>query len=340
MKKKVLIAVASIAVLVALVGVNVVWFNRKVSNFRGPVELYVYPGTGVSEVLDSILASGMVKREANLRAVFKSELESVVPGHYMLDENSTCMYAARMLRGGWQTPVKLTLSGTIRSHQSLARKISARMMVDSAAVADFILNADSLKPYDVTPAMLFTRIIPDTYEIKWTSSVREIVDRLVKESDAWWTPERLFLASRQGLSKNEAVILASIVSGETRYQPEMPSIACVYLNRLKLGMKLQADPTVAFCFDYKPGRILKTHLAVDSPYNTYKHYGLPPGPIACPPKSCLEAVLRPDTHSYLYFCADPSFNGTHRFASTYTEHLNNANAFRKALTERQRNGSK
>ena len=101
-------------------------------------------------------------------------------------------------------------------------------------------------------------------------------------------------------------------------------------------MKLQADPTIAFCFDYEPGRILKSHLQVDSPYNTYKNYGLPPGPISCPPKSCLEAVLNPDSNSYIFFCADPSFNGTHRFATTYTQHLQNAREFQKALTARQR----
>ena len=126
------------------------------------------------------------------------------------------------------------------------------------------------------------------------------------------------------------------MDGETRYVPEQPTVAGVYLNRLKTGMKLQADPTVAYCFDYEPRRILRWMLLVDNPYNTYMYAGLPPGPISCPPKSCLEAVIHPEEHNYIYFCADPSFNGSHRFAVTYTEHLQNARAFQNALNERQR----
>ena len=189
-------------------------------------------------------------------------------------------------------------------------------------------SADTLK--------LFTRVIPDTYQMLWTASARDIYERLFKESDAWWTADRLAAARKQGLTKNEAITLASIVDGETRYVPEQPTIAGVYLNRLRTGMKLQADPTVAYCYGYTLNRILKVHLKVDSPYNTYMHFGLPPGPISCPPKSCLEAVLNPASHNYLFFCADPSFNGSHRFAATYAEHMINAKAFQKALTERQK----
>ena len=241
-----------------------------------------------------------------------------------------------MLHKGWQTPVNLTLSGAIRTPGVLARKIGAQMLVDSVDVASFIFSEDSLKNYGVDCKQLFTMVIPDTYQMMWTASVRDIFDRFAKERDAWWTPERVDAAHAQGMTPQEAVTLASIVDGETRYVPEQPTIAGVYLNRLRTGMKLQADPTVAFCFDYEPRRILKSHLAVDSPYNTYKYYGLPPGPISCPPKSCLEAVLHPESHNYIFFCADPSFNGSHRFAATYTEHLNNARAFQKALTARQR----
>ena len=162
------------------------------------------------------------------------------------------------------------------------------------------------------------------------------VPNLIKERNDWWTPERQAAARAQGLTPQQASTLASIVDGETRYVPEQPAIAAVYLNRLHSGMRLQADPTVAYCFDYRLNRILKSHLLVDSPYNTYMHAGLPPGPISCPPKSCLESVLHPDSHNYIFFCADPAFNGTHRFAATYTEHPANARSFQKALTERQR----
>ena len=131
-------------------------------------------------------------------------------------------------------------------------------------------------------------------------------------------------------------ILASIVSGETLKDFEYPRIAGVYLNRYRKKMKLQADPTVAFCFDYKLDRILKKHLKVDSPYNTYKYSGLPPAPINVPPKACLEAVLNPEKHNYLYFCASPEFDGTHRFAASFSDHKKNAKEFQRALTARQK----
>lgn len=312
-----------------------VWFDRKASNFTDEIEIYVYPTTSLKDVRDSLLLSGSVRNERSLRRVFQ-DMKHVEVGHYRIDSTCSSMYVSRMFQKGWQTPVNLTLSGSIRRPSDLARRIGRQMLVDSAEVASFLTCEDSLKAYGVDRAQLFTVIIPDTYQMLWTSSVREIMDRFVKERDAWWTPERQAAARAQGLTPQQASTLASIVDGETRYVPEQPTIAGVYLNRLRSGMRLQADPTVAYCFDYRLNRILKSHLLVDSPYNTYKHAGLPPGPISCPPKSCLESVLHPVSHNYIFFCADPAFNGTHRFAATYSEHLANARSFQNALNERQR----
>ena len=337
MKKWIWICVAAVLAIGLFAGVKAYqyWYDHKSPNFEGALDVYVYPWMEPETVCDSILASGKVRKPASLRRVFK-DVETLEVGHYRIDSTCTSVYVTRMLHKGWQTPVNLTLSGSIRTPAILARKIGAQMLVDSADVASFIFSKDSLKNYGVDPKQLFTMVIPDTYQMMWTASVRDIFDRFAKERDAWWTPERVSAAYAQGMTPQEASTLASIVDGETRYVPEQPTIAGVYLNRLRMGMKLQADPTVAFCFDYEPRRILKSHLAVDSPYNTYKNYGLPPGPISCPPKSCLEAVLHPESHTYIFFCADPSFNGSHRFAATYSEHLNNARAFQKALTARQR----
>jgi UPF0755 protein len=337
MKKWIWICIAAALVIGLFAGVKAYqyWYDHKSPNFEGALDVYVYPWMEPETVCDSILASGKVRKPASLRRVFK-DVETLEVGHYRIDSTCTSVYVTRMLHKGWQTPVNLTLSGSIRTPAILARKIGAQMLVDSVDVASFIFSKDSLKNYGVDVKQLFTMVIPDTYQMMWTASVRDIFDRFAKERDAWWTPERVSAAYAQGMTPQEASTLASIVDGETRYVPEQPTIAGVYLNRLRTGMKLQADPTVAFCFDYEPRRILKSHLAVDSPYNTYKYYGLPPGPISCPPKSCLEAVLHPESHNYIFFCADPSFNGSHRFAATYTEHLNNARAFQKALTARQR----
>ena len=338
MKKHVIWIIVALVVASFTVGgikVHHLWYDRKVPNFKGQMDLYVYPWMDVESIQDSILASGQVRKPSSLRRVFK-KLDSPRVGHYRIDSTCTSIYVTRMLDKGWQTPVNLTLSGSIRTPGVLARKIGAQMLVDSADVASFIFCEDSIINYGVNKALLFTMVIPDTYQMMWTASVRDIFDRFAKERDAWWTPERVDAAHAQGMTPQEVVTLASIVDGESKYVPEQPTIAGVYLNRLNSGMKLQADPTVAFCFDYEPRRILKAHLEVDSPYNTYKYFGLPPGPISCPPKSCLEAVLHPESHNYMFFCADPSFNGSHRFAATYTEHLANARAFQRALTTRQR----
>lgn len=338
MKKALVWAGAAVAVLLFTWGAVVayrMWYDRKVPNFAGVQHVYVYPDMSPEEVEESLLSSGKVKNASSFQRVFK-EVSAVKPGHYLVDSTCTSMYVKRMLEKGWQTPVNLTLSGSIRREADLVRKIDAQMMVDSAQVAGFVGSNDSLARYGVKRPHLFTLIVPDTYQILWTASVPEIMDRLVEQRSAWWTEERKAAAQKQGLTPMEVSVLASIVDGETKYVPEQPAVAAVYLNRLRMGMKLQADPTVAYCFDYQLNRVLKSHLLVDSPYNTYKYAGLPPGPISCPPKSCLEAVLHPDSHNYLFFCADPAFNGTHRFASSYSEHLANARAFQRALTERQR----
>ena len=328
------LAAAMLAVgLVAGIRLYNAFYDRKVPNFSGTYEFFVRPGMEPSAVVDTLLGSGVVLNGRSLHRTL-DPLRTLKTGHYTVDRKSSSKYVARMLSNGWQTPVNLTLSGTIRTPQVLARKIGNQMLADSASVAAFALSADSLARYGLSPAHLFTMVIPDSYQMMWTASVREIFDRFKKEADAYWTDERKQLARSQGLTPMEVSTLASIVDGETQYGPEQPTVAGVYLNRLRLGMPLQADPTVAFCFDYSLSRILTRHLDVDSPYNTYRYAGLPPGPISCPPKSCLEAVLHAQDHSYLYFCADPSFNGTHRFAATYSEHLTNARAFQRALDAR------
>lgn len=336
--KKALIALAILCAAALAWGGTVVYrkvYDRKMPNFTGTFEFYVRPGMETPEVVDTILASGKVLSPRSLRRCL-SALPEVKTGHYTLDARSSSMYAARMLSHGWQTPVVLTLSGAIRSPRVLARKIGAQMLVDSTELASFIYCEDSLSRYGLDTTRLFCMVIPDSYEVKWTASVRDIFDRFQKEHDAWWTPERKAAAEKQGLTMEEVSTLASIVDGETRYVPEQPTIAGVYLNRLRCGMKLQADPTVAYCYGYTLKRILRKHLEVDSPYNTYMYAGLPPGPISCPPKTCLEAVLHPEEHSYIYFCANPDLNGSHVFATKYQDHLDNARAFQKALTKRMK----
>ena len=343
MNKKSILLWGALVVLVALGTVAAFVLGRyyvdnKKPNFTEDYVLYVYPDMTVDHVLDSLqTGAGVIRPKSLERALAKVEAGArMKPGRYVVEPSFTSIYVARMVVFGWQTPQNLTLSGTIRSKGVLAKKIGMQMMVDSAAVATALEDKEFLAGYGFTPEDVFGLVLPDTYQMYWTASVKDIFDRFKKEYDAFWTPERIAKAEDQGLTRKQVSVVASIVSGETLKDFEYPIIAGVYLNRYKKGMKLQADPTVCFCFDYKLDRVLKKHLTVDSPYNTYKYAGLPPAPINVPPKACLDAVLNPDMHGYIYFCASPAFDGTHRFAVTYTEHMKNARAFQKELTARRK----
>ena len=331
------------AVLAGVVAVGIFggrWYgdNRK-ANFTGNADLYVYPDQSVADVLAAIPDS-IVLRPRSLRRVMAGLSDSdLKPGHYVVEKGKPSIYVPRMLRAGWQTPVNLTLSGMMRQKGAIARKISRQMMLDSTTVVNALNDKELLSSYGFTPEDVFSLIIPDTYEVYWTDSMKEILDKQKAAYDAFWTADNLRLASAQGLSPKEVSIVASIVKSESNYEPEYPSIAGVYLNRLHQGMKLQADPTVAFCFDYTLSRILYKHLEVDSPYNTYLYEGLPPGPICVPDKPSLKAVLDPDRHGYLFFCASAAMDGTHKFAATLSEHGRNAREFQRALDMRRFSGN-
>ena len=326
--KIVTVVLAVMAVLAGAAGfvLGRYYIDNKTPNFSQRYVLYVYPDMEISAVMDSLSAGAGVIRPKSIERTFaKMEVSrKIKPGRYVVDPGCASIYVARMLVFGWQTPQNLVLSGTMRNKGRIAKKISTQMMVDSASVAEALSSEEFLKGYGFTPENVFALILPDTYQMYWTSSVEEIFDRLKKEYDAFWTPERDAKAKAQGLNRMQVSVMASIVSGETLKDFEYPIIAGVYLNRYKKGMKLQADPTIAFCYDYTLDRILKKHLKVDSPYNTYMHVGLPPAPINVPPKACLDAVLNPAKHGYIYF------------AVTYSEHLKNARQFQRALTARNK----
>ena len=348
LKRKIATVFRMLLIACLLVGGYVGYTYYKVNkkqNFTSRYVLYVYPDMTQEQILDELEAgAGMIER-SNMSLAFKkayNEAEdnslpaAVQPGKYVISPANSSIYVARMLTRGWQTPQMLTLSGTMRSKGVIAKKISNQMMVDSASVAAALNDKKFLAEYGFTPDDVFGLILPDTYEMYWTASVEEIFNRLKKEYDAFWTPERKAKAKAQKLSQKQVSVVASIVSGETLKDFEYPVIAGVYLNRFRSGMKLQADPTVCFCYDYTLDRVLKKHLMIDSPYNTYKYAGLPPAPINVPPKACIDAVLNSEKHSYIYFCASPAFDGTHRFAVSYSEHMKNARAFQRELTARRR----
>lgn len=339
MKKKILIIAAVAAVLaattIALAGGK--WYiDNRAAGFRNDYTLLVYPDTPVQNVVDSINAGAKTIHPKSLDRSFAKEnvKNNLKPGRYIIPASKPTIYVARMLTHGWQTPTNLVLSGTLRTKERLARLISVQMMVDSATVADALRDDDFLAPYGFSSADVFGLILPDTYEMYWTASIEDIFERFRKEYDAFWTPERLKKADKIGMTPAQVTVMASLVNGETRAEKEYATIAGVYMNRYKKGMKLQADPTICYIFDYKINRVLKSHLEADSPYNTYKYAGLPPTPINVVKKKCIDAVLDYEIHDYLYFCANSSFDGTHKFAKNYSDHLRNARDFQRALNAR------
>ena len=341
-KKASLIKILAVLALLVFAVVVGGWFwnwysDNRLPNFMREAVIYVTEDSTADEVYAQIINQAGVKRPYSLDHAFRDKQVATYmqPGRYEIKPEYTSVYVARMLNNCWQSPAKLVLSGTMRQKSQIAAKISSQLMIDSLDVINALSDKDLLAKYGFTPQDVFSLFIPDTYEMWWTSDMDDVLKRQKEAYDAFWTPERLAKAKAQGLNQKEVSIVASIVKGETNYEPEMPKIAGVYLNRLHRGMKLQADPTVAFCLNYEVNRILNKHLQIDSRYNTYMYAGLPPGPISVPTKACLDAVLNPEGN-YLFFCANSNFDGSHLFATTYAEHLRNARAFQHALDARGR----
>ena len=336
MKKTIWSIVAALTLFAALQAWGWLRDNR-IPAFTGQARVFVVDTTSVDGVISQIKAQTGIRFEKSLRKVFerKRVAEYLCEGSYLIEPSHSAVYVARMLNNKWQTPTRLTLGGSLRLKSEIASKIGRQMMLDSAEVHAALEDEVFLRKFGVTPKTVFSLIIPDTYEIWWDESLSSLFSRFTKEYADFWTEERDRKAKDLKLSRLQVSILASIVNCESNYVPEYPKIAGVYLTRLKRGMKLQADPTVAFCYDFKLDRILKKHLNVNSPYNTYRKAGLPPGPICCPSKDALDAVLNADMSSgYVFFCASPDFDGTHRFARTYKEHQVNSKAFQRELDKR------
>ena len=274
------------------------------------------------------------KSELGWRFDFYTSIMAFSPrtGHYQVEPGVKALELYRKLRNGNQDPIMLTIP-SLRTLGRLAAYLGNQLMRDSTAFAEvFSAEAESL---GYTPQTLPALFIPNTYEIYWDVSPHGFMQRMQRENIAFWNSERELKAKAVGLSHNEVSTLASIVEEETANDAEKPMVAGLYLNRLHRGMLLQADPTVKFAMQaFGLRRIYNDHLRFESPYNTYLHPGLPPGPIRMPSIVGLDAVLNHAEHPYLYMCAKEDFSGTHNFAATYAEHLRNARRYIKALNER------
>ena len=255
-------------------------------------------------------------------------------GRYRVEPEMTCMQFYRVLRNGAQEPMNLVIP-TSRTMDRLASVLSQSLMADSAEIASLLTDSSYCSKLGYTTATIPALFIPNTYEVYWDVPADKLIERMEQENNRFWTTERKSKAEACGLTREEVATLASIVDEETANDAEKPMIAGLYLNRLRIGMKLQADPTVKFAVgDFSLRRIRGIHLRTESPYNTYLHEGLPPGPIRIASIAGLDAVLNHAEHHYIYMCAKEDFSGTHNFAATLPEHYQNARRYIRALNER------
>lgn len=295
--------------------------------------VYLPKGTTYESLLDTLKADGgritHIGRFETFADLMKLE-QSVKPGRYELRPGMSAKDVVGMFRGGAQSPLKITFNN-IRTIDDLAGRLGAQLMADSMQFLTLLTDNSIAQKYDFKPEELIGMFIPNTYEVYWTISPEALLDRMKSEYDKFWTSRADKLNSAK-LTPKQVSTLASIVEEETNLIAEMPMVAGVYINRLNKRMRLQADPTVKFAVgDPSLQRVLKKHLQTDSPYNTYRYGGLPPGPIRMPSIQAIDAVLNYDRHSYLYFCAKPDFSGQHAFAKTLEEHNRNARAYTQAL---------
>ena len=295
--------------------------------------LYIKTGSTYQDVKDSLLKNKMIAADFWFEEVCKyaGYPEKVKAGKYKINNGMSLYHLVKMLRAGRQTPVNLIIT-KLRTKEDLAKKIGFNFEIDSSSVMDFLNNNQILKQYDVDSNTVLTDVIPNTYTYHWNTSMKNIFKKLYDEHENFWNGNRRAKAMQLNLSPTQVYILASIVEEETNKQEDKGKIASVYLNRLKKGMKLAADPTVKFAMrDFELKRIYHKHLLFPSAYNTYLNAGLPPGPICTPSINTIEAVLNAPQTDYLFFVARPDFSGYSNFASGYKEHQGYARAYQKAL---------
>jgi len=297
--------------------------------------LYIPTGSNLDDVVAIIKAQHILNNTESFKWVAsKMNFKNIKPGKYNITKGLSNIELVRLLRSGKQEPIKLTFQN-IRLKTDFAGYIGKNFEIDSLAFLNMLDSIDLVRQYGFDEETIFCMFIPNTYELYWNTSKEKFFERMQKEYVKFWNTERLAQAKAIGLSPVQVSILASIVDQEALLNREMVRIAGVYMNRLNRGIKLEADPTVIFANgDFTVKRVLYKLLQKDSPYNTYKYNGLPPGPICMPSVAAIDAVLHFEKHNYIYFCAKEDFSGLHNFASNVTEHQMNARKFQQALNNR------
>lgn len=309
-------------------------FNENVKTEKA----FIIPeGATFSQVLDTLETNDILLNYKAFRWVSKKKSypDLIKSGRYFFRKGMNTNQIVNRLRAGEQEPLDVTFNNA-RFNEDLAGKVSRYIQADSISILQLFSDKKKIEEYGFTPETFRAMFIPNTYEFYWTTSADEFADRMKREYDRFWNETRRQKAEATGLTPVEVITLASIVQEETVKADELKRVAGLYVNRLKRGMLLQADPTVKFAVgDFSLRRILNVHLETDSPYNTYRNAGLPPGPIIFPEVSAIDAVLDYEKHNFLYMVAREDFSGYHNFSRTLAEHNRHAAKYRAALNDRK-----
>ncbi|MCC6600429.1 MAG: endolytic transglycosylase MltG [Crocinitomicaceae bacterium] len=336
MKKKLLLFIASIALLVLLASgwLYLKIFSSNTGFNKESVLLYLPTGSSFDDLRHRLVSQNIINSETSfLLAARLKKFDKIKPGRYRVKKGISNNDLINMLRSGNQEAVMVKLDG-VQTLPQLAGRLSHYLERDSAGFANTLLDPNVADSMGFTPANFSAMFIADTYNFLWTTTSNDFLVRMSKEYKKVWDQKRKDQAAALGMSEAEVSTLASIVKGETSRKEEAPIIAGLYLNRLRRGEPLQSDPTVIFANGLQGvERVLFSDLQIDSPYNTYLHSGLPPGPISLVEKFYIDAVLNPERHEYLFMCAQPGNTGYHNFSRTYEQHLIYAQHYRKWLND-------
>lgn len=331
--KKHIILSAIILVFITIAAVCIIPYFY--SNTGIKTMIYIRPDMDLKTLGDTLsihYGNRFAKRTTRILSWMKVNPSSRC-GAYTIECTNNPITTARKIRNYEQTPVRFTFNN-LRLKEQFARRASEQLMMRQDDIMALLCDSSICASYDKTPATITNILLPDTYEVYWNISPKDLLNRLHRYYNRFWTTERIDKAKAIGLTPDEVHTLASIVEEETAKSDEMGTIARLYLNRLKRDMLLQADPTVKYAIgDFSIRRITKDMLATPSPYNTYLNAGLPPGPIRIASKEAIDAVLNAPQHNYLYMCARDDFSGYHNFTTSYSQHLVNAKRYQKALNQ-------
>jgi len=340
MRNKKLIISLSILIIVLVACIYLLYsllFGANLKTNGKKINLYIPDGSTYSQAIDTVKANFKIKHPGVFKwiAEKKNYPAMVKPGRYVISNDMSYNALINILRSGRQSPVNVTFNN-IRTLNDLAGRIGGQIEADSAAIMNFLSDPSNYSDDGFTKENIISVFIPNTYQLFWNTDARGLYTRMLREYNKFWTDERQAKAKVINLSRTEVAILASIIDDEVAKAEEKPRIAGVYLNRLRRGIALQACPTIKFALnDWTITRVLDAYLEVDSPYNTYKHSGFPPGPIGCPSIEGIDAVLNAEKHDYLYFAAKADFSGYHNFSRTLAEHNRYAADYQRELNRRK-----